>query len=308
MSDKKPVFSVLLAGILWGIITIFIKHLSAFGLDAMNISLIRMITAAPLFTLALAVTDKSKLKIKPKDIWIFIGTGVISVVLFNCLYFYTMINSQASIAVVLLYTSPVFVMILSAILFKEKITVKKVIALLLTFAGCIFTAGLLGGGYKISPIILLTGLGSGLCYALYSVFGRVALQKYSSNTVTAYTLIFGLIGSLFIGKPAETFKTVAQNPSLILWCLGIGIFCTVLPYFFYTAGLNKLESSKAAIIVAVEPLVGGVLGMTVYHEPHSAAKILGMALILSAIVLLNLPDKKPIRSRAADQQAKIQEE
>lgn len=290
--NKKAVTSVILAGILWGIITIFIKKLSVGGLDAMNISLVRMLVAAPLFTAFVGIIDRQKLKIKLKDTWIFAGTGIISVVLFNICYFYTMINSEASVAVVLLYTSPVFIMILSAIFFKDKITGRKIIALLLTLCGCIFVAGLIGSGAKLKPLIMLTGICSGLAYGLYTIFGRVALKKYDTMTVTVYTFIFGLIGSLFVGRPVETIGTISKNPSLIIWCLGIGIFCTVMPYFLYTKGLEKLDSGKAAILVAVEPMVGAVLGMTVYHESKSIIKIIGIILILTAIILLNLPEKK----------------
>lgn len=289
--NKKAVFSVVFSGILWGIITIFIKKLSANNLDAMQISLIRMIVATPVFAIFLLIKDKSKFKIKLKDLWIFLGTGIISIVIFNTCYFYTMIHSEASVAVVLLYTSPVFIMILSAILFKEKITVRKIIALILTFIGCIFTAGLIGGTHTIKPLILCTGLCSGLAYGLYTIFGRVALKKYDTLTVTVYTFIFGLIGSLFVGKPVETVKEISAQPSLILWCLGIGFFCTVLPYFFYTWGLQRMESGKAAILVAVEPLVGSALGMIFYNEICSVAKIFGIAMILAAIVILNLPVK-----------------
>ena len=298
--NKKSVSSVILAGVLWGLITVFIKRLSAGGLDAMNISLIRMGVAAPLFTVFIAITDREKLKIKFRDIWVFIGTGIVSVVLFNICYFYTMINSEASVAVVLLYTSPVFIMILSAIFFKEKITGRKIFALILTLCGCVFVAGLIGSGAKLRPLILLTGIGSGLAYGLYTIFGRVALKKYDTLTVTVYTFIFGLIGSLFVGKPVETISKISAEPSLIIWCLGIGIFCTVMPYFFYTKGLEKLDSGKAAILVAVEPMVGAVLGMTVYHESRSIIKIIGIVLILAAIILLNLPEKEKAKVRTPD--------
>lgn len=289
--NKKYAFSVILAGILWGLITVFIKNLSSYGMTALNISLVRMAVSAPLFALFVAIKDVSKLKIRLRDIPLFIGTGIVSVVLFNCSYFYTMIHSQASVAVVLLYTSPVFIMIISAIFFREKITPRKLIALGMTLCGCVFVAGLIGNGYKITPLILLTGLSSGFFYAMYTVFGRIALKKYDTLTITAYTFIFGLIGSLFIGKPVETVSIVCKSPVLLPWCLGIGIICTVLPYFFYTKGLSGIESGKAAILVAVEPLVGAVLGMTVYHESHSVFKILGISLILGAIILLNMPEK-----------------
>ena len=107
-------------------------------------------------------------------------------------------------------------------------------------------------------------------------------------TVTAYTFLFGLLGSLPLGQPLHLAQTMTAQPALILWGIGVGIVCTVLPYFCYTWGLERMESGRAAILVAVEPLVGAVIGMTVFHESHDLLKLIGIALILGAIILLNL--------------------
>lgn len=291
MKQIKAAIAVILAGVLWGIINIFVKQLSAAGIDPLQISLIRMTVAAVCFSIFVLISDRSKFLIRWKDIWMFACTGIVSIVLFNTCYFYTTIHSQASIAVVLLYTSPVFVMVFSAIFFKEKITVRKIVALILTFCGCILVAGLIGGSVAISFQVLLTGIASGLFYALYSIFGEIALKKYDTVTVTVWTFILGLIGSLPLGKPAATIRILAEKPVLIWSVLGIGILSTVLPYFLYTWGLGRMETSKAAILVAVEPLVGCLIGMTLFHEPHNFLKLLGIFLILASIVILNLSFK-----------------
>lgn len=289
---QKAVLSVIFAGVLWGIISFFIKGLSAAGFDSMQITCVRMITASVIFTLIIAIISPEKLKVKLEDFPLFIGTGIISIVFFNCCYFYTIIKSQASVAVVLLYTSPVFVMILSALIFKERITVRKIIALILTFSGSVLVAGLLGNGYKITPFVLLTGLGSGLFYALYTIFGRFALEKYDTVTVTVYTFLFSAVGSVPIGKLNKTFEIITSNPKVILYCLGVGLICTVLPYFLYTWGLQRMESGKAAIFVAVEPVVGAVIGMTFYNEPYNIIKIIGMIFIIGSIILLGFNSTK----------------
>ncbi len=291
MKQTKPVLAVIAAGVLWGIISIFVKRLSS-SIDPLQISLIRMLIAAVCFSLFVLIKDRSTFKINWKDLWMFACTGIVSIVLFNTCYFYTTIHSQASIAVVLLYTSPVFVMIFSAIFFKEKITFNKIIALILTICGCVLVAGLIGGNVSIAPHVLLTGIASGLFYALYSIFGEIALRKYDTMTVTVWTFIFGLIGSIPLGKPAATFRALTSEPILILYAFGIGILSTVLPYFLYTWGLGRMETTKAAILVAVEPLVGCVIGMTLFHEPHNIQKIIGIILILASIIILNLKVKK----------------
>ena len=292
MKKAGPVIAVILAGCLWGVINIFVKTLSAAGLGSLQIALGRLAFAALIFSVFLLIRDRSAFRIDLKDIWMFIGTGVVSVVFFNLCYFYTMIRGQASIAVVLLYTSPVFVMLFSALLFREKITARKVCALILTVTGCVFVSGLITGNLSVTPLVLLSGIASGMLYALYTIFGRYALAKYSPFTVTVYSFIFAFIASVFVGNAPGLINTLSSEPSLILWILGLAVVSTVFPYFLYTWGLQHMESGKAAILVAVEPVVGAVIGMTVFREPHDLYKLIGIALIILAILVLNSKGKR----------------
>ncbi len=287
----KSTGSVLLAGTLWGLISIFVRALSAIGLGSMEITAVRMMVAAPCFFVWLLIRDSSQLRVRIRDLWMFAGTGIVSIVFFNACYFTTILKSQASVAVVLLYTSPVFIMLLSAVFFQEALTAKKLLALVMTLGGCVLVAGLTGGAYAITLGVLVTGLASGFFYGLYTIFGRVALARYSTMTVTAYTFLFGLAGCLVAVQPAHIVRLIVQDRVAILSALGIGVFCTVFTYFFYNWGLQRMESGRAAILAAIEPVVGAVLGMAVYGESHNLMKILGMLLILGAIFLLNTTGK-----------------
>lgn len=289
---KQGVAAVIAAGVLWGAINIFIKKLAAEGLSSMQIALLRMVVAVVLFSAITVVKNPELFKIQIRDIWMFIGTGVISVSLFNYFYFYTIINGEASVAVVLLYTSPVFIVLMAALLFGEKITGRKLFACALTLAGCVLTSGLLKSTPNVSAKVFATGIASGLLYALYTIFGRYALNKYSATTVTVYTFLLGLVGTFFMTDKSGIKEILTTNPQTILYIIGLGIFSTVLPYFLYTYGLQRMESGKAAIYVAVEPAVGAILGMTVFGEDRSIVKILGIILVLLAIAVMNTGGNK----------------
>ena len=283
MKKYGPATAVILAGCLWGVINLFVKTLSAAGLGSLQIALGRLAAAALIFSVFLLIRDPSSFRIRLKDIWMFIGTGVVSVVFFNLCYFYTMIRGQASIAVVLLYTSPVFVMLFSALLFGERITPRKTAAL----------SGLIAGELSVTPLVLLSGIASGMLYALYTIFGRYALARYSTYTVTVYTFILAFIASIFFGDAPGLIRALHAEPTLILWILGLAVVSTVFPYFLYTWGLQHMESGKAAILVAVEPVVGALIGMTVFREPHDLYKLIGIALIIAAIFVLNTGGESP---------------
>ena len=286
MRQSRYTLSVIAAGILWGIISIFIKGLNASDLSPIQILQLRAIIASVIMAPYLFITDKKLLYFNLKDIWMFIGTGVISLTFFSLCYFQTIIESGASVAVILLYTSPIFVILFSLALFKEKITAVKLTALVMTFMGCILVSGLgqNGGGITVKGFII--GLGSGLGDALYSIFSRYALRKYHVLTITFYTFLF--CGLSIIPFSGLGLGSGIMQPQLLLYGAGIALFCTVLPYLFYTYGMLRIETGKAAILVTVEPLVGTLVGCGLYGEPMTLLKAIGILLTFGAVILLGL--------------------
>lgn len=284
------VLFTVLAGILWGCISLFLKPLTGAGLTSLQVMMLRGLLSALFMFIFLLFKDRNLLKIQLKDLWMFIGTGIISLTFFSLCYFRTILQVGTSIAVVLLYTSPIFVLIFSVILFKEKINLKKILALVMTFVGCILVAGMLNqGDGSLGFKDLLIGLGAGLGYALYSIFSRFALKKYNALTVTFYTFLFS-------GLSLLPFVHVERIPGCMdfkvaLLAAGISLVCTVLPYIFYTLGLTGLETGKAAILVTVEPLVGTLVGFVIWREEISVVKIIGIILIFISVILLGFEDK-----------------
>ena len=286
MRQARFTLSVIAAGVLWGIISIFIKGLNGGNLSPVQILQLRAIIASVLMAPCLFIIDKKLLCFELKDIWMFIGTGVISLTFFSLCYFQTIIESGASVAVILLYTSPIFVILFSLALFKEKVTAVKLTALIMTFVGCILVSGLGRDGGGITAKGFIVGLGSGLGYALYSIFSRYALKKYHVLTITFYTFLFS--GITIIPFSGLEMNSIISQPQLLLYGVGIAMFCTVLPYLFYTYGMTRLETGKAAILVTVEPLVGTLVGCCLYGEPMTVVKAFGILLTFGAVILLGL--------------------
>lgn len=287
MTAGKANACVLAAGAMWGTISIFIRHLDGAGLSALQVCLIRTLLAWLITGAFLAIRSPQLLSIRLRDCWYFIGTGVISYTLFSTCYFMAVAMSQVSVAVMLLYTSPVFVTLLSAVIFHERMTRRKWLALMCTVTGCVLVAGVFQGHLAVPLPALALGLASGFLYALYSIFGRFALSRYDPLTVTFYTFTFATAAMLPLGHPGYIFEVLMGDPSLWLWVAGIAIVCSVLPYFLYTVGLQYMESGKAAIMATIEPFVGSAVGIFFFAEPHGPLKLIGMALILGSVIILN---------------------
>ncbi len=282
---------IMAAGSLWGIISIFINILKDIGFNSLQCVAIRsFFTALFLFTYLL-ITDRHKLKIKVKDMLFFVGTGIGSIVFFNYCYFQAIeIIGGAAVPALLLYTAPVFVMVLSAVIFREKFTVKKTVSLIVTFIGLGFVTGAFSGSGKLSAAALLFGLGSGLGYALYSIFSKFIIEKYDAMTITFYTFFVAAAAAVPMSGITHNVEMFFCAKGIIA-AVGIAFLSTVLPFILYTKGLNNIEAGKASILATVEPLVAAVVGGILYGEKFTMAKIVGMLLIIIAVGILSFQGK-----------------
>ena len=286
---------VFLGAALWGIIGLFFEELSQAGFSALQIVTLRVVCATAMLVCFLTVINPQLLKIDLTDSMSFIGTGIFSTVFFNWAYFTAIEEVSLSVAVILLYTGPAFVVILSRIFFKEPITSRKIGALVLTLLGCLLVVKVFPSGVEhISWYGILVGLGSGFGYALYSIFGKHALKKYHPLTVITYTFVFA--SAVMVPASGITIST-ANLQSAHVWMniLGLGFFPTALAYYLYTMGLSMVESGRASIAATVEPLVATLLGVFVFNDVLTAFQIVGMLLVLAAVVLIQFKNAASLR-------------
>ena len=278
---------IIIAGLFWGSMGLFVRHLNALGFTSIQVACLRLVTAGIIFSLILLIKDPKGFKIQVRDIPLFLALGLVSILFFTCCYFTAIRLMTMSTAAILLYTSPIWVMVLSVIFLKEKITSRKVIALILAFAGCILVSGF---GGKVTLTGVLAGLGSGLGYGLYSIFGTFALRKYKPLTVTCYTFLIAGAGSVFVSDPSDLFSKIAgagSTPAFAGFVLLTAVVTAVIPFLLYTIGLNKTTASKAAVLATVEPAAATLFGFFVMKESLGLIAVCGIVLVFAAIFVLS---------------------
>lgn len=287
MNRRWCTVMVLGAGVLWGLIVLFVRGLNASGLSSLSIVCYRNILAALLFGAFLLIRNPKLLRISWRDLWMFVGTGIISVTLFNLFYFITLMHTSVAVAALLLYTSPVFVTVMAFLFFHEPMTKGKGAALVLTVAGCACVTGVFSQAQAVPLPFVLTGLGAGLFYGLYSIFGKIALKKYTTVTITFYTFLFaGLVTLPFSAK--NCVEVIAAQPGHVLASgIGLALLCTIAPFLLYTYGLLGIPAGRAAIFATTEPLVGTVVGILVFDDQMTVWTVLGIVLVLAAIWMAN---------------------
>lgn len=272
----------------WGFIGVFNRMLGSAGVDVWNRVFLRNFPSLVLLTIIFACGKRSVFHVKRKYLPFFVGSGVFSVLGMAVTYFNCQIRCSLATAGILLYLAPSLVVLASAVLWKAKLTKRKLIALVLSLLGCALVSGVVGG-LSGSMAGILFGLGSAVCYASYTVFAHYTMRENDSYTVIYWTFLFAGVASLaFLDYPAvlPAFTTRAG----LFGTAGLVLIATVLPYLFYTKGLEGVESGKAAIIASVEPVVAAVSGVVFYNETPDGWTLIGIICVLCSVILLAKED------------------
>ena len=121
--------------------------------------------------------------------------------------------------------------------------------------------------------------------AIVMILGVLAI---SALVGMIYSCLLAALGAALIWGVDGVFETAVASGGNIALALGTGIVTCYLPYLLYTYGLTGLETGRASIMASVEPVVATLVGALVFHESMSLLSALGVALVLAAVVLLNL--------------------
>lgn len=285
--EKRAVVLAALSGCMWGSIGLFIHKLGVYGISSVPLTVGRYLIAVILVGIILAAGKRELLKIRLRDLPWFFVTGVLCLLFFNVCYGIAIEKSSMPMAAVLLYTSPMFVTLASAIIFREKITLRKMVAVCMAVAGCAFVSGIMHGSLAYPLPAYLWGLAAAVGYASYSIVAGVLLKRYHAVTVLFYSFLTAAIVGCVLIDLKGLAGMVAGAPAAGLWMVAAAIVCNICPYFCYNLALEDMEASRVAVIASIEPAVASLLGVVVMKEQMDIFGVIGVGIIFAAIVVLN---------------------
>lgn len=280
---------IFMAGALWGTIGLFVKLLGTTGASSGLIAFIRIFMGcAILFVFMLVRYGPGIFKLDRNSLITCILLGIFTQALFNYFYNISIESTGVATASVLLYTAPIFVVILSIIIFHEKVTIRKVAAVLIDIIACTFmvTNGDFNG-MNIAAAGVFFGILAGFLYSLVTIIGRVATGNVHPMAAAFYGFLFG---SLFLAILIHPWTEIAAVSSTTFWlyAFGYGLIPTVGSYLFYFHGLSRdLELSRVPVIASVEPIISTVIGVLIFSEVWGIWKALGIAGVVLSIILIN---------------------
>jgi drug/metabolite transporter (DMT)-like permease len=279
------IIQVILSGICFGFLGYFGKIAFLNSIKPGELLALRYSMAGLILFIFLLFKDKNSLKLNLKDTCISILLGVFGYALFSSLFFYALTGLSASLTVLLLYTYPIMVTILSRLFLKEEITKLKFISLVLASIGMYL---LVAFEWKISGLqYFLSGIGAAFFYSLYIIYSRKYLERVSPLTSSLYVQIgAGTILSLLNFQNIDRPLFILQQHFLFI--LTMSIVCSVMAMTLFLAGLQKITSMETSILSTTEPISGIIIAILFLGEKMNLTQIFGAIFILTGLILIGL--------------------
>ena len=201
--------------------------------------------------------------------------------------------TSVAVATLCYYMAPIFVMVASPLVLKDKLTMKKTICVVVALIGMIFVSGVLEGG--ISDVSELKGVLFGLGAA--ALYATVVMMNQGLKEVPTYDktiMQLGAAAAVLIPYELliEDLSTVAFTPLIIIMLIIVGIVHTGIAYALYFGSMNGLKAQTVALFSYIDPIVAIILSALFLKEPMTVYSIIGAVLVLGATMISELPEKK----------------
>ena len=299
LNIMKKIYLILpiLAGFMFGSSGFFVRTLTQNGIDSTTLLFLRFSIAIIPLLIAIFLTDTMLLKIDLKDIPLFLVCAICIFGL-NICYNESMNTVPLSLAAVLLSLAPIYVLILAYILFREKITAKKLICMALAIFGCILMTGVLESNLNNTPLIgIISGIGAGLFWAIYLMASKKSIENGNHTyTILIYSLVFISIALIPVTNFSQITSFISINPIwTIIFLIIHSTFSFALPYILSTTSLKYIDSGVSSILMSgAEPLAALIFGLLIYSEVPTFLMFFGF--ILTIVSIMTLSKKENVKN------------
>ena len=280
----------ILAGLMFGSSGIFVRTLTQNGIDQTTLLFLRFSLAIIPIAIAIILTDRKLFKVELKDIPLFLVCAICMVGL-NLCYNESMNTVPLSLAAVLLSIAPIYVLIFAYVLFREKITSKKVICMVLAILGCVLMTGVLESDLSSIPLFgILSGIGAGLFWAIYLMASKKSIEDGNHTyTILIYCTVFLSLALIPFTDFNQIGNFVGIDPlPAVIFLIIHSTFSFALPYIFSTVSLKYMDSGTSSIFLSgAEPFAALIFGLLIYSEIPSLLMFCGFLLTVGAMTILS---------------------
>jgi drug/metabolite transporter (DMT)-like permease len=275
------------AAILWGLNGAFSRLLLDDGLPAARLAEMRaVITFVVLLAILLAVRPRL-LRVARADLPRFALLGIAGLALNNALYFVSIHLLQVGVALTVEYLSPIWILLWLRFAHGRRMPSGVWVAALVSLSGCFLVVKAYAPG-SLDVAGLLAAVGAGIAYAFYIFSSEQSGHRYEAPTTVLYGFLFA---SLFwvIVQPVWTFPfhTLHSTRNIGL-ALYVGLLGTLVPFACMIAAVRHVPAARAAVVATLEPVLAAAFAWPVLGQALSAPQIAGGALVVAAVVWIQL--------------------
>lgn len=295
----------LLSAVFLSTTAVLVKHLAdVYGLPPIILSFWRALFMAIVLLIILGLVRPALLRVSRMQLTFLFAFGFV-LSIFNSLWTLSISINGASIGTVLVYCSAAFTALLGRWFLKEKLTWVKGVVIVLCLGGCVLVADALNAAaWRVNPVGILTGIGSGLLYAIYTMMGRSASNRgLNPWTTLLYTFGFGalwllgidLLGNGVLPGTAPGLAGLMHLGTnwtgwLILFILAA--IPSVAGFGLYNVSLTMMPSSVVNLIVTTEPAFTSLWAYFLLAERFTTIQIFGSLMIVSRVIILRVFEGK----------------
>ena len=277
---------VVFAALCWSTAGYFVTgSLKGSGLQPLGLAFWRVLAAFVVLLVALAIFKRDLLRISRRDLPWAIGMGVAAVGVFQVLWILSIVTNGASLATVVQCNAPIIVTLLARLFWREPLTWRKWVALLLAILGTALVAQLsASGNLQLTPVGLLIALGSAFVYAGITLFTK----KLTDNGVNAWTILlysFGFAALALLPLQATQPPVDITSWAPVASFIALVLITTIAGYALYALALRHLQASIASILALVEVPFAAAFAFVFLGERMNPVQILGAVAVLAGVLL-----------------------
>ena len=279
---------VMLSALGFSLMPIFAVFAYESGITVPTLLFLRFLTAAVIFFVYMVLFKKHPV-LSLKNILHFIILGGVCYTLQSTLYFNSVKFISPSLAVLMLYTFPIFVSILSHVFFHESLNKKTILSIVISFAGLLVITA--AGAGNINATGVISGLLAAVTYSAYITLGSHVIKHIPSVVTSAYVTLFATVGILVMGLPTGEINFSFDSAAL-LPIAGTTLFSTVFAIFAFFKGLEYLSPIKASVLSMLEPVFTILLTALLLNGFMNALQLAGGVVVLAGAVMTVLTQKR----------------
>lgn len=286
----------LLGAVLFSVKGVFIKFAYQYQVDTVTLLTLRMVIAVPVYLMIGLYSERFyEKRISVQQFLVIAGFGFLGYYLASYLDMQGLHFISVSLERVILYLYPTFVLILSSIMFRQRIRRHEVMALLLAYLGIvfIFSEVLFDDGSQQYQGGLLVAM-SAFVFAIFMIGSGRQIRLVGSIRFTAYAMSAAGLAVFVHYLVSQRNDLFQQQEEVYLWAGLLAVLSTIIPTFFISHGIKVLGAKKVSMLGVVGPVSTLLIGILFLGEQVSAIQMLGMVIVIVAvsfIVIFNKPDK-----------------